>query len=332
MTTYDSKPSKIWLMLTNRCNIQCVYCYNKRRNDEDMGWDMVKKSIDFILMNSSPQANIMLWGGEPLIAWPIIKKLLDYYPQQMFGMSTNGTLITREIIDCIKKRGKFFTVLSIDGAKESQEKGRPNTWDLLKNVKWFTELENIQIHMVVYDVVNMYKNFRYIRDLGFKDIFITPAQGIKFTIEEQKIFEKELHKVVRDWIAGDFKSECWDVYKNRKSGTFKEKYCGAGVSMYAITTSGDIYPCDAFYGINAYKMGNITSGFDAETRKIFENIFYDRIKFKADCKQCTHEEACGGHMCIQQNYVQTGSIYTPISETCSMLQIEKRVVESYVKV
>lgn len=328
MAGRDRKPSKVWLMLTNRCNISCVYCYNTRRDGPDMTWDTLLRAMDFIFEHTKPDAEIMLWGGEPLFAWDMIKRLLDYYPNQRFGMSTNGTLITQEIIGYLKQRGNFVTVLSLDGNKESQEKSRPGAWNMLKNVRLFTQLEDVSVHLVAYDVRSLYENVNSVCGLGFKSIFLTPAHGVEYSEEEKQIYEDELHKIARDWKAGRFEMLGWKdfQYPGLKS---KDKFCGAGVTMFAISTMGNIYPCDAFYGIDRYKMGSIYSGFDLSVKRQFEDIFYNRVNCFAGCFDCVYEGGCGGRMCIQQNLLKNGSLLKPITDTCDMLRIEKKVVEGY---
>jgi uncharacterized protein len=295
-----------------------------------MSWDTLLKSMDFIFQYTKPNTDIMLWGGEPLLVWDMIKRLLEFYPNQRFGMSTNGTLVTQEIVDYLKDRGNFVVVVSIDGIKESQEKARPGTWNLLKDVKLFTELEEVSVHLVAYDVWNLYKNVAYICNLGFKSIFISPAHGVEYSQQEKEIYEQQLHKVARDWQAGRFEMLGWQDYCRVGVGKkIQDKFCGAGVTMFAISTTGDIYPCDAFYGIDKYKMGSIYSGFDLELKRYFEDIFYNRVNVFAGCSDCIYEGGCGGRMCIQQNVLKNGSILKPLTDICDMIRIEKRVVENY---
>jgi uncharacterized protein len=320
-------PSKVWLMLTDRCNLSCTYCYNKRRRDKEMSWETLMKSMDFIFKTTQPDTDIMLWGGEPFLAWPTMKKLLAHYPLQKFGTCTNGTTITREIIDTIKARGNFVTVLSIDGTKESQEKGRPGSWDKLGNVKMFTELSDITVHVVAYDIPKLYDNVLYIRDLGFKDIIVTAAHGVEYSQSDINLYKETIVRLLEEQKKGNVNMVGWGHYKTIRDGELsQDKFCGAGVIMYAITVDGDIYPCDAFYGSQAYKMGNVDDGFDGDVRKIFEDIFHNRVKINGGCAECIYDGGCGGRMCIHENYVKNGSIYTPVTTTCQMLQAERCVV------
>lgn len=102
-----SKARRIKLQLGLTCNYSCSYCSQKfvERSDEiSMKYvdDFMEKFLDRF-----PQAKpggrglkIELWGGEPLVYWKVIKKLVpglrEITPNVKFSMITNGSLLDME--------------------------------------------------------------------------------------------------------------------------------------------------------------------------------------------------------------------------------------------
>ncbi len=86
--TFSQPPSfnEIFLFPTDRCNFACSYCHvmNGMSNDysqSDMDRTTAKKIIDLFIQtnfNSKEQLNVVFYGGEPLINFPIIEFAIIY--------------------------------------------------------------------------------------------------------------------------------------------------------------------------------------------------------------------------------------------------------------
>jgi len=113
-----------------------------------MSWDIAKKSIDFMLSHSADAnaIDVSFYGGEPLLNPDLITKCMDYTLKKAegklvsFHVTTNGSLLTDEIIEALLKSNSKITV-SLDGPKEIQDKNRKTicgegTFDLVfDNIK-----------------------------------------------------------------------------------------------------------------------------------------------------------------------------------------------------
>lgn len=102
--------------LTTYCNLNCPFCLNDSTvtNSEFMSLENFKIMVDKV--KNSIQL-LMLSGGEPL-SNPHILAMLDYLIQNdiAFRISTNGTLMTDEIMDRILCYPKSSIQFSLDGA------------------------------------------------------------------------------------------------------------------------------------------------------------------------------------------------------------------------
>lgn len=108
------KLSKITLQVTQGCNFRCKYCiYSEETNQkqrshsqESMSLETAKEAIDFLLEHSidSKNINISFYGGEPLLAFDLIKDIVDYVEDLFKGkkisynITSNGTLLDEEKI------------------------------------------------------------------------------------------------------------------------------------------------------------------------------------------------------------------------------------------
>jgi len=120
------------IMMTNDCNLRCVYCYQNHKRNHLEGEDLekVKKFINEIVKNKKI-VNILYFGGEPLLNTPAIEKLhfhteelskihdFQYNPK----ISTNGYSIDKNI--SLFEKINFKTIrISLDGSEERHDQLR----------------------------------------------------------------------------------------------------------------------------------------------------------------------------------------------------------------
>ena len=121
----DKKPVIVWNM-TRTCNLNCVHCYSQSKNlqyNNELTLAEGKAFIDDISAFGSP---VMLFsGGEPLMH-PHFLDLCFYAKSK--GMraviSTNGTLITKELAKELKKVGLSYVGISLDGLESVHDRFR----------------------------------------------------------------------------------------------------------------------------------------------------------------------------------------------------------------
>ena len=121
----------IWV--TTKCNMRCSYCYEG--NDKDSHF-MDKKTADetikFVIekINKSDMTIIDFHGGEPLLNFPAIKYIVDKLHNEYrdykfsFGITTNGTICTPEILEFLSHNFGYSLTVSLDGTKKAHEANR----------------------------------------------------------------------------------------------------------------------------------------------------------------------------------------------------------------
>ena len=88
------------LTLTGRCNFACRYCYASDVDAVDMDEET---AVEAVMMAGASGERFLLQfsGGEPLLRFPLIRKLVHVVEENHFNaqmqIQTNGSLLTRDI-------------------------------------------------------------------------------------------------------------------------------------------------------------------------------------------------------------------------------------------
>jgi sulfatase maturation enzyme AslB (radical SAM superfamily) len=121
------KPSRLTLILTTRCNMNCSYCYQNVRVPRSMEWSVAEAAVDLALSASGNRRELTFYGGEPLLEFDLMRRVVDYVetarrPDERVGywIVTNGTLVTDKVSDFLAAH-EFKILLSFDGVHAAQD-------------------------------------------------------------------------------------------------------------------------------------------------------------------------------------------------------------------
>jgi len=119
------KPVMTW-NTTRSCNLRCVHCYSDsetKKYENELNHEEALKMIDDLAEYGVP---ILLFsGGEPLMRRRVFE-LMTYAKKVGVRptLSTNGTLISREIARKMKDLGLGYAGISMDGFEETNDRFR----------------------------------------------------------------------------------------------------------------------------------------------------------------------------------------------------------------
>ena len=121
----DKRPVVVW-NATRRCNLKCIHCYSNSRNihyDDELTTEEGKRLISDLAAFGSPV--ILFSGGEPTMRDDLPELAQFAVDQGMRAViSTNGTLLTKNIVDIFKRIGLSYIGVSLDGMKEIHDRFR----------------------------------------------------------------------------------------------------------------------------------------------------------------------------------------------------------------
>ncbi|MER3123740.1 radical SAM protein, partial [Bacillus altitudinis] len=122
------------MFLTRECNLDCKYCYVGEKENVSMSIETADKIIKFIDNKAKNPAylrnntvRVVLHGGEPLLNYEVLKYIVEKLENKkdytaIFDMTTNGTILNKEILETMKKLHNLS--VSIDGGYEVHDKNR----------------------------------------------------------------------------------------------------------------------------------------------------------------------------------------------------------------
>lgn len=132
---FQNGPSLHIVVVTLRCNHNCIYCQTSSCGQEEKGKDLdiktAKKIVDTIFASPNVSLNIEFQGGEPLLNWPVIKFIVGYARKKnkkekrelKIALVSNFSLMTREIASYLLKNKVSFCT-SLDGPEKVHNKNR----------------------------------------------------------------------------------------------------------------------------------------------------------------------------------------------------------------
>lgn len=343
----NSQMTSIILQVTQNCNLRCEYCvysgsyYNRVHNNKRMSFDLARKGIDFLAAHSadSETLHIGFYGGEPLLEFELIKKCIDYAyyrcdgKKLYFNLTTNGTLLTREMVDYFCKHGVLM-MFSLDGPKQIHDMSRKSINNegsfekLIANVQMIKEEypkyfeEKISFNTVLnsersYSCVSDYiSGEELLKDKLFMSSMInTHNAKIERAVSEQFIKElryeyfmvllSKINQISDKAISPLARPEAMrlDELRFEKNIIGRTqlpcKYhhggpCVPGNYRVFMDVEGNFYPCERVSETSKeMRMGDISRGIDVEQAKKIMNV----EKMTADtCHNCWAYDYC--NVCV----------------------------------
>ena len=310
-------------MLGDACNFKCRYCLQGNHENKIVPPVFSQNMLSFL--DSYPSDNTMLsfWGGEPLLYFNSIKKLVERYKNKFhYEMVSNGSLLTEEIVTFLNKYNINFN-LSHDGKDTSETR----LIDVLidKHTKsLFEKINNRAVNVTITSISpSMKELFEYYPidcAVNINTMINTTDTEISriyasFNYDKYKQDIQYLLQSYEDYLSGD-KSK-WREAKNvsRMMGSFQAFLnegrtrnrcfaCGHGKKMLNMDANGDFYICHN----SKTKIGSVKEGLDAAASKL------DKILKKTGqkCEICEIKDYCSGSCFMLNGYGE--------KQNCEMLK------------
>ncbi len=277
------------VLTTYACNFACPYCVEEGvkaaiHMDEETAGRCVSYICERVQEHRPERLFVTFYGGEPLLnikAIRIVAGGLNQYCKVhslpfSFGITTNGALLTPEVVDELKTYGLKGVKVTIDGFREQHNRKRPfangkGSFDIIvENVYQAVEKidvdvggnfdeENIESFAPLLDYLKERGLDKKLHAVRFKPISGIPQdrEGIAGSMEMDCVYSepstaKHMLWLRRLALEKGFRTDP-GVGVNACSMT-------ANSAIFTIDPLGKIFKCPALVGHSEFEAGSITTG------------------------------------------------------------------------
>lgn len=203
-----AKIEPVWydLRISNNCNLSCIMCgpmYSStwaKRVGEENAHLLYEPDIEI-----SPNTyKIQLAGGEPFMIKKFAKMLSEIDNTECeIVVNTNATIVTKPLLDQLKRFRNVWIVVSVDGYAELNDRiRRGSDWNtVVKNIKLFQECGfNVLVNTVLQrdNVNHIYELGSFLETIGIEDWIISPLfvpEDMRWE-KQENIFYDGLEKTI----------------------------------------------------------------------------------------------------------------------------------------
>lgn len=330
----QNKVKYLSLIMSEECPFRCTYCIHFANSkhyynpEKMMSEETAKRSIDeylkAITKNHTDEAYINFGGGEPLLNYKTIEKLLPYindYRKKLnipikIGLNTNLALLTKEMAKTFIKYD-VIVAASLDGTKHGNDQVR-----LTKNLAG-TYDQIIRGFNILEELGQPLKSFAMtVTEANFADVDTTIVDWaksknmdeIRIDIDIVGMVNVPIGKIIEQLktVRAYAKTKGISVigFWSRPAenlGLLPENddigFCGGerGNSV-CVAPSGQVFPC----GYSNYQMGNYGDISHIENQESYQQLLKHRdLNNLKECRKCPILGFCRGGCLITKEANET---------------------------
>ncbi len=343
---FELLPSAVYFNPTERCNLDCGYCYlprEARRTGRDMPAAELLEALERLsryfesILPAGARPQLVFHGSEPLLAREAMFQGMEKYRDRFrFGVQTNATLLDREARDFLVSLGAGIGI-SLDGPTAAIADRTRRTWGgsgvFTRTLKALEDLADYPGLNLIATVTQ--ENVRILPQLveflhghGVTNALLNPVRGTQpggralmpgqgelahyfFAALERS--RELLEATGRRLVIGNFANLLLGlVAPGARRLMCDISPCGGGRCFFAVAADGQVFPCSEFLGLPEFAGGNL---FDTPLGDLLESLPFTRVKARVvedldPCKRCAVRHFCGAP-CPAEVYAMQGGLREP---------------------
>lgn len=317
MTSTNLSASKFFYFqwhFVEECNLRCRHCYQEGYSHKILPREdifRIAEAIDSTLCKWGKLGRVSLTGGEPFLQEELLFDILNFLEQSpnfyWLGVLTNGTLITEDTVNRLKKISKLKEVqVSIDGssgALHDQIRGMGSFQKAVSGIQLLKQC-GIGVSLMftvhrsnMFDVVDVIDLAKELKVDYLTIERVTPCSkndnvGLFLTPSEVKnIYQNVYHKKNDIEQTSGLKIRVsrplWTLIDDKMGG-----FCPVGLTSLAILHDGTVLPCRRMN----ISIGNVLEDGLFKIWYSSEVLWKIRNKnlLEGKCNKCAHIGRCGG--------------------------------------
>jgi uncharacterized protein len=316
----DQPNAEVLVATTWKCNLRCSYCFVKGRThlqrQPQMSAEAARRLVDVLdsEMKHVETICIHVYGGEPLTNLTALHALVEAALAKQagrfnFAITTNGTLLTDEIIGLLNQ-GKFQVILSIDGPDQVHDacrvtsEGAPTHARVMKFLLALKKRTKCWVRgsAVVQKNWSLKEAGAYLRTLPVdaikaQAVRIAGSDSHALSEVEKRHYLDDLEdigrKIIEELENGIRPKD--DRFSNRVlqllKGSSRSFFCGAGETTFGFMPDGKVTPCVLIQD-ERQTLGHIDDAPDTWIE--WGRRWRTQFKKRKECEQCAALSLCGG--------------------------------------
>ncbi len=326
---FGLKPSAVYFNPTERCNLNCTYCYipsSMRKSGQHMEAGKLMNALERLkdyFARTVPKGlrpQIVFHGAEPMLNREAMFAGIDAFKNDFrFGVQTNATLLDESAIAFLSER-QVSIGISLDAPTAAIANRTRKNWDgqgvYGEVLKAMDRLQGYNGWSVICTVTK--ENLRQLTPLVefFHDRRVPTClmNILRCTLPPSRDIKPDDASAARHFLAALDRS--YELYQETGRRLPIANFsnillaivaptarrlmcdispCGGGRCFFALAPSGDMFPCSEFIGLEEFNGGNL---FRDDVEKVlateaFRKVTGRKVEDIDPCRRCAIRHFCG---------------------------------------
>ncbi len=346
MVRFGLLPSAVYFNPTERCNLNCTYCYlprDMRQKGRQMTPAELLRALELLedyfrsILPEGARPQLVFHGSEPLLAREAVFAGMERFAGRFrFGVQTNATLLDREAREFLLSQGAGIG-LSLDGPTAAIADRTRKTWGgegvFARTVQALEELAdypglNLIVTVTRENVAALPELVEFLHARGVQNALLNPVRGTQaggrellpepdalahFFFTALARADELLERTGRKLVVGNFANLLLGfVAPGARRLMCDISPCGGGRCFFAVGAGGEVTPCSEFLGLPEFHGGNLfdTPLADILAGEPFRLVTGRRVEDIHPCRRCSVRHVCGAP-CPAEIHALQGTLHGP---------------------
>ncbi len=327
---FELKPSGVYLNPTERCNLDCTYCYlpgAQRSGGSHMPAATLIASLgrlrDYFrsVMPEGRKPRAIFHGAEPLMNKAAVFAAIDEFADDfIFGLQTNGTLLDHAAVDFLTAR-KVSIGLSLDGPIAGISDATRRTWSGKSvHAKVLSAMEKLKGYgswsvITTCTTENLPHLTQMVELFHAQEVPTCMLNTVRCTLPGARGVKPADGDMASALFAAMDRSH--ELYRESGRKLVVANFaniliailaptarrlmcdispCGGGRAFFALAADGGLYPCSEFIGLPRFRGGNLLEegGVEAALASAaFQTVTKRDVDTFSPCGECAIRHFCG---------------------------------------